>query len=145
MSFIQALLSQDHTVYFGRIHFTNKDVSGYAYEHNEQLQAVFMNKIADIMSNPDILMFGHEALKDEHMSVRRRGWSECSSRCIQWKCFVWGHCFSILLILTLDGIVAYDIIEGSVASERFLQFLHELVVCKLSTTQHYAQLLTLVL
>ena len=157
VSFIRALLSQDHTVYLDeiqeqlhtrrnvrvsiptltrtlwRIHFTNKDVSSRAYEHNEQLRAIFMNNIADIVSNSDMLMFGDEASKDERTSVRRRGWSECGSRCVQRKCFVRGRRFSILPILTLDGIVTYDIIEGSVTGKRFLQFLRELMVCKLST------------
>jgi DDE superfamily endonuclease len=39
-----------------------------------------------------------------------------------------GKRFSILPILTLDGIIAYDIIEGSVTTEHFVQFLQELVV-----------------
>ncbi|KAG2368992.1 hypothetical protein BDR07DRAFT_1171302, partial [Suillus spraguei] len=33
--------------------------------------------------------------------------------------------YLILQILTLDGIIAYDIIEGPVTSERFVQFLRE--------------------
>ncbi|KAJ8587036.1 hypothetical protein M405DRAFT_697948, partial [Rhizopogon salebrosus TDB-379] len=33
--------------------------------------------------------------------------------------------YSILPILTLNGIIAYDIIEGPVTSERFVQFLRE--------------------
>ncbi|KAG1817730.1 uncharacterized protein BJ212DRAFT_1500367 [Suillus subaureus] len=33
-------------------------------------------------------------------------------RCIQGKCFMRGYRYSILPILTLDGIIAYDIIEG---------------------------------
>ncbi|KIK36704.1 hypothetical protein CY34DRAFT_39772, partial [Suillus luteus UH-Slu-Lm8-n1] len=36
--------------------------------------------------------------------------------------------YSILPILTLDGIIAYDIIEGPVTSERFVQFLQEHVL-----------------
>ncbi|KZP19646.1 hypothetical protein FIBSPDRAFT_697513, partial [Athelia psychrophila] len=35
--------------------------------------------------------------------------------------------YSILPILTLDGIITYNIIEGSVTSERFLEFLRELL------------------
>jgi hypothetical protein len=35
----------------------------------------------------------------------------------------------ILPILTLDGIIAYDIVEESVTSEQFVHFLRELVVC----------------
>ena len=40
-----------------------------------------------------------------------------------------GRQFSILPILTLDGIIAYDIIEGSVMSEQFVHFLRELMIC----------------
>ena len=97
-------------------------------ECDEQLQAIFMNQIADVMTNLDQLMFGDEAAKDEWMLARRKGWSERGTRCMQQKCFVQGHHYSILLILTLDGIITYDVIEGSVTGERFLQFLHELVV-----------------
>ncbi|KZP06825.1 hypothetical protein FIBSPDRAFT_655224, partial [Athelia psychrophila] len=35
--------------------------------------------------------------------------------------------YSILPILTLDGIIAHDIFEGSVTSERFVKFLRELI------------------
>ena len=87
-----------------------------------------MNKIADVVTNPDMLMFGDEVAKDECTSARRRGWSVLGQRCVQRKCFVQGHHYLILPILTLDGIVAYDIIEGSVTSKRFLWFLRELVV-----------------
>jgi hypothetical protein len=152
MSFIRAILSQNHVVYLDeiqeqlrarrnvhvsvptltrtlrRIHFTNKGVSGRALERNEQLRAIFMNKIADVVTNPDQLMFGDEAAKDERTSARRKGWSERGARCVQQKCFVRGRRYSILPILTLDGIIAYDVIEGSVTGERFLQFLRELVV-----------------
>lgn len=47
---------------------------------------------------------------------------------MQRRCFGRGERFSILPILTLDGIITYDIVPGSVNSERFLQFLRELVV-----------------
>lgn len=155
ISFIRALLSRNHTVYLDeiqeklraqrnvrvsiptltltlrRLHFTKKTVSGRALERNEQLRAIFMNNIADLVTNPDQLMFGDEAAKDERTSARRRGWSERGSRCVQNKCFVRGRRYSILPILSLDGIIAYDVIEGSVTSERFLQFLRELVVSSL--------------
>jgi hypothetical protein len=44
------------------------------------------------------------------------------------KVIVQGKRFSLLPILTLDGIIVHDIIEGSVTSKRFVEFLHELVV-----------------
>ena len=88
-----------------------------------------MNHMADLVTDPEMLMFGDEAHKDERTSNRRTGWSRRGSRCVQRKCFVRGKRFSILPILTLDGIIAHDIVEGSVTSERFVEFLRELVVC----------------
>ncbi|KAG1731488.1 uncharacterized protein EDB91DRAFT_1058707, partial [Suillus paluster] len=44
------------------------------------------------------------------------------------KCFVRGKQYSILPILTLNGIIAYDIIKGPMTSKRFMQFLQEHVL-----------------
>jgi transposase len=153
ISFIRGLLHQKHAIYLDeiqeqllvrrgvkislstltrtlhRLHFSHKDVLGHALERNNKLRAVFMNRISDQVPDPNMLMFGDEASKDERTSACRRGWSLRGIRCIQRKCFVRGRRFSILPILTLDGVIAYDIIEGSVTSERFVQFLRELVVC----------------
>jgi hypothetical protein len=87
-----------------------------------------MNRIADLVPDPEMLMFGDEAHKDERTSNWRMGWSRRGARCVQRKCFVRGKRFSILPIITLDGIIAHDIIEGSVTSEQFVEFLRELVV-----------------
>jgi hypothetical protein len=73
-------------------------------------------------------MFRDKAAKDEQTSNRRKGWSCQRTRCVQRKWFVRGKRFFILPILTLDGIIARDIIEGSVMSEQFIEFLQELVV-----------------
>lgn len=152
LQFIRALLNQRHTIYLDeiqdqliirrgvtvsistlartlrRLHFTNKDVSGRAIERNDLERAIYMNKIADLAPDPEMLMFGDEASKDERTSVRRKGWSIRGRQCIQRKCFVRGRRFSILPILTLDGIIAHDIIEGSVTTDKFVEFLRELVV-----------------
>jgi hypothetical protein len=87
-----------------------------------------MNRIADIVTDPNQLMFGDEASKDERTSNRRKGWSRRGVRCVQRKCFVRGNRYSLLPIITLDGIITHDIIRGSVTSERFVEFLRELVV-----------------
>jgi hypothetical protein len=87
-----------------------------------------MNKITDEVADPNMLMFVDEAACNKKISARTRGWSLMGKRCMQRQCFGRGQRFSILPILTLDGIITYDIIPGSVTSERFLQFLHELVV-----------------
>jgi hypothetical protein len=83
-----------------------------------------MNNLVDIAPNPEMLMFGDEAAKNDHTLARHgRG-----TRCVQSRCFIRGTRWSILPILTLDGIVTHDIVHGSVTSQRFLQFLRELVV-----------------
>jgi len=88
-----------------------------------------MNRIADEVFNPDMLMFIDEAAHNKRMSGRPKGWSLVGKRCVQRRCFSRKERFSILPILTLDGIITYNIIPSSVTSERFLQFLYELVVC----------------
>ena len=152
LAFIQVLLNQKHTVYLDKIqeqllschsvkvsiptlthtlcqlHFTHKDVLGKTLEHNDCLCAVYMNCMVDLVTDLEMLMFGDEVHKDERTSNRRTGWSWRGLRCIQRKCFVWGKRFSILPILTLDGIIAHDIVKGSVTSKRFVEFLQELVV-----------------
>ncbi|KAF8336083.1 hypothetical protein F5887DRAFT_858536, partial [Amanita rubescens] len=47
---------------------------------------------------------------------------------IQHRCFIRGQRYSILPVLTLDGIITYDVVPGSVNSARFVQFLRELLV-----------------
>ena len=104
------------------------NVLGKTLEHNDCLCAVYMNCMVDLVTDLEMLMFGDEVHKDERTSNRRTGWSQRGLRCIQRKCFVWGKRFSILPILTLDGIIAHDIVKGSVTSKRFVEFLWELVV-----------------
>jgi len=111
-----------------RLLFTNKDVSSKALERNDPNRAVYMNHIAELVPDPEMLMFGDEASKDKRTSNRQKGWSRQGTRCVQRKCFVRGRRFSILPILTLDGIIAHDIIEGSVTTEKFVGFLRELVI-----------------
>ncbi|KAG2335948.1 hypothetical protein BDR05DRAFT_833832, partial [Suillus weaverae] len=89
---------------------------------------IFMNHIAEIAPDPEMLMFGDEAAKDERALIRKFGHLKIGTRCIQRKCFVQGKQYSILPILILDGIIAYNIIEGPMMSKRFVQFLQEHVL-----------------
>jgi hypothetical protein len=87
-----------------------------------------MNKIATEVTDPEMFIFIDEAAKNKQTLGRSMGWGVMGQRCMQWRCFVRGQCYSILPALTLDGIITYDIIEGSVTAARFLTFLRELVV-----------------
>jgi hypothetical protein len=115
-----------------RLDFSHKKVSARAIEHNEIMQAAFMNKIGTEVLDPAMLMFTDDTTKDERTSGRRSGWSRVGTQCVQWRCFVRGQHYSILPVLTLDGLITWDIIEGSVTSEQFVQFLRENVVCCLT-------------
>ena len=71
-----------------RLHLTNKDVSGRALERNDKQRAIFMNHIADIVTDPNMLMFGDKAAKDERTSAWKQGWVLRGSHCIQRRHFV---------------------------------------------------------
>lgn len=108
--------------------YSHKCVSTRALERNDLIRSAFMNRIADQVPNPDMLIFIDEAARNRRASARAKGWSLVGRRCVQRRHFIRGQRFSILPILTLDGIITYDIIPGSVNSDRFVQFLRELVV-----------------
>jgi transposase len=111
-----------------RLHYSHKGVSIRALERDDLLRSAFMNRVGDEVTNPNMLMFVDEAARNKRTSGRTKGWSLVGKRCVQRRCFGRGERFSILPILTLDGIITYDIVPGPVSSERFLQFLRELVV-----------------
>lgn len=152
ITFIQSLLERRHCIYIDeiqeelatgrgmdvshstlvrtlrRLHFSNKCVSARALERNELLHSAYMNRIGTEAPDPEMLMFIDEAARNRKTSGRRNGWSMIGTRCIQRRYFVRGQQYSILPVLTLDGIIAYDVIEGSVTTAHFIRFLRELVV-----------------
>ena len=87
-----------------------------------------MNTIADIVTSPNMLMFVNKSAHNCNTSGRKQGWSFVGQHCIQHWCFVHGQWYSILPILTINGIITHDIIPGSITSECFIQFLQELVI-----------------
>lgn len=152
LAFIRDMIAQQHSLYLDeiqeelvarwgilvsiptlartlcRLDFSHKKVSAQAIERNKIMRAAFMNKIGTEVLDPAMLMFTDETARDERTSSWRLGWSKVGTRCVQRRCFVRGQCYSILPVLTLDGLITWDIIEGSVTSERFVQFLREHVV-----------------
>jgi transposase len=159
-SFIKALLAQQHCMYIDeiqerllaergarvsiptlvrtlcRLGLTHKCVSVRALERNAIQRSAFMNMIASEVPDPEMLMFIDEAAKNKRTAGRARGWALKGKRCIQRRCFVRGQRYSILPVLTLDGIITYDIIEGSVTAALFIKFLREFVVSCSSFTSN---------
>jgi transposase len=87
-----------------------------------------MNRIADEVPDSQMMMFIDEAARNRRSSQRPKGWALLGKRCVQKRFFVRGERYSILPVLTLDGLITYDVVPGSVTSERFLEFLRELVI-----------------
>ncbi|KAJ7576692.1 hypothetical protein C8J56DRAFT_1007467 [Mycena floridula] len=71
-----------------RLQFSNKTVSIQALEHNDLQRSAFMNCIAEIMLNPDMVMFINEAAKNDKTVARNDGWSFIGTRVIQRQVFV---------------------------------------------------------
>jgi transposase len=72
-----------------RLHYSHKVASVRALERNDLLRSAFMNKIANIVRNPYMLMFVDEATLNKRTSARTKGWSLVGKRCVQRRCF--GH------------------------------------------------------
>jgi transposase len=152
LKFVSSLIRRRHTIYLDeiqhelyqyreihvsvptlcrtlhRLALTRKVVSAYALERDDLIRSAFMNTIADEVPDPRMLMFVDEAARNQKTSQWLKGWALLGKKCVQRRFFVRGERFSILPILTLDGIITYDVISGSVSSERFVQFLYEMVV-----------------
>ncbi|OAX34656.1 hypothetical protein K503DRAFT_428891 [Rhizopogon vinicolor AM-OR11-026] len=58
-----------------RLGITRKKVSRRALERNDEKRAAFMNNLADIAPNPEMLMFGDEAAKNDRTLARSMGYS----------------------------------------------------------------------
>ncbi|KIK12232.1 hypothetical protein PISMIDRAFT_121224, partial [Pisolithus microcarpus 441] len=89
---------------------------------------LYMNKIAEEAPDLNMLMFVDEAARGECMISRRFGCSGRCTHCAIQRWFVWGMQYSIIPAITLNGIIAYNIVEGTVDAERFLKFLKEQVM-----------------
>jgi hypothetical protein len=99
-----------------------------ASERDPLLGEVFMNRIGKLVSDPAMLMFADESSKDERTVIRRYGYGPEGERIVMNGPFVRGTRYSILPILTIDGIIAHKVVEGSIDADQFVDFLREHVV-----------------
>ncbi|KAN0082877.1 hypothetical protein V8E55_008672, partial [Tylopilus felleus] len=101
------------------LQLTRKKISFAASERNEELRARYMNRIGAEAPDANMLLFIDEAAKDRRTSCRPSGRSFRGQCCRGQQYFVRGVRYSILPAIMLDGIIAYDIIEGLVDGARF--------------------------
>jgi transposase len=110
-----------------RLAITNKTIAKEAAERNEHLRATWEVSMAQY--DPQQLVFIDEARVDDQTNVRKNGWAPLGQACVRRTSFLRGQKYSILPALSVDGIVALDIFEGSVNRESFLTFLQNHLVC----------------
>ncbi|KIK19058.1 hypothetical protein PISMIDRAFT_73195, partial [Pisolithus microcarpus 441] len=88
---------------------------------------LYMNQVTEEVPDLNMLVFVDEAARDECTVSRRYGCSGRGVHCSVQRPFIQGMWYSIIPVITLDRIIAYDIVEGPIDTERFLKFLREQV------------------
>lgn len=73
-------------------------------------------------------MFLDETSKDERTLTRRYGYAMINERARKSVVFVRGKRYSVLPALSLDGIIALEVIEGSYTKDKFYDFIIDNVV-----------------
>jgi transposase len=101
-----------------------------AKERDEDLRADFIRQMGQYSAEE--LGFLDEFSKDERTIQRRRGRAKKGKRPVMRGVFVRGRRVSGEGLLTLDGIVASTVVEGSMTREKYLYFLEHSVVSTLS-------------
>lgn len=109
-----------------RLAVTNKKVAKEALERDEVVRAAWLAEYGDIPM--EYCLWLDESSVDDRTNQRRNGWASLGHACVRRETFIRGHRFSVLPALTVDGIAALDIFEGSVTKERFIAFLKDQIV-----------------
>jgi len=110
---------------------TWKHIQKAAAERDEELRTIWEADMAQY-TDPDVFVALDESAVDNKTLQRGYGHSLVGTPCVRRAKFLQGVRYSILPVLTTEGIVALNIFEGSVTKERFLTFIHEQVICPLS-------------
>jgi len=110
-----------------RMQISKKSLSRRAAERNEELRTLWELELTQF-DDPGLFVFIDESAVDNRTVQRSQGWSAIGGRPVSRCTFLRGKRYSILPALSSDGIVALEIVDGSVNKERFLQFLHDQVV-----------------
>jgi transposase len=109
-----------------RLAITHKHVAKEALERDELVHAAWQAEYGDIPM--DAFVWVDEASVDDRTNQWRDGWALLGRACVRRYTFIRGQRFSILPALSVDGIIALDIFEGSVTKERFIRFIREQLV-----------------
>jgi hypothetical protein len=109
------------------LQYSRKSLTKVSAERDEGLRSVWEIAMAEY-TNPDIFIFLDESAVDGKTVQRSQGWSRLGQPCVRRMTFLRGKRYSVLPVLTIDGIIGLEIFEGSVTKEKFLSFLRTHVV-----------------
>lgn len=109
-----------------RLNVSRKKLRKIALERDELRRADFVARMAQY--DPDELGFLDEMSRDARSISRRYGRSRKDQRAMKKQPFVRGRRTSTTSFLTLEGITASTVVEGSMTKELFHTFLEEIVV-----------------
>jgi transposase len=105
---------------------SRKKLKRVAKERNEARRAAFIARMAQYL--PEELGFLDEVSKDERSVGRRYGRSKKGRRAEKKQVFVRGRRTSTEALLTMEGMAAETVVEGSMTKVAFLQYLEFTVV-----------------
>ena len=100
---------------------SQKKLKRIALERGEQWRADFIAHMAQY--SPEEVGFRDEMSKDARSVGRRYGRSQRNTHAQKKQAFLRGRCTSTEALLTLNGIVAGTVVEGSMTKELFLEYL----------------------
>ena len=103
-----------------------KKIKKVASERNEDIRADFIARMGQYL--PEQLGFLDEVSKDERTSFRTRGRSRKGTRAQMKGVFVRGRRFSAEGLLSIDGMIASTVVEGSMTRALFIEYLEFTVV-----------------
>ena len=103
-----------------------KKIKKAASERDEDLRADFIGRMGQY--SPEQLGFLDEVSKDERTSSRARGRSRKGTRAVMKGVFVRGQRFSAEGLLSIDGMIASTVVEGSMTQDLFIEYLEFTVV-----------------
>ena len=141
--FLDELLGLLDMNWFISVHFTTiywelecagvslKKLRWIAKEHDEDLRADFIRTMGQYQ--PEEIGFLNEFSKDECMLHQCCGWAKKGKCAVMRGAFVHGCRVSAEGLLSLDGIIASTVVEGSMMCEKFLYFLEHSRVSSVST------------
>jgi DDE superfamily endonuclease len=103
-----------------------KKLERVANERNNEIRADFIGRMAQY--GPEEIGFIDESSKDERTICRRFGRARKGTRAAKQQVFIRGRRTTITGLLSMNGLVAGTVVEGSMTKAMFMEFLEFTVV-----------------